>query len=234
MDCGPRLPAPSTPAALALAARCRSAAGPDRPGGDLYDVLLTPNGPRLIIGDVKGHGPAAAPLAATVLDAARPTATTEPDPARLATTLDARLRPHLDAEDFVTLLVADFHPHEVRLANCGHPPPLHITRRRLDPLTPRHPSPPLGLDPAPRVQRIRLLPDQRLLLYTDGLTEARAADGTFFPLDSRARAALLAPTLDQALDTLLDLHHQHTRHTPAAADDLTLLLAQPTSPDRPY
>ncbi|WP_078599997.1 SpoIIE family protein phosphatase [Streptomyces violens] len=112
------------------------------------------------------------------------------------------------------------------------PPSLSITRRSLDPLTPRRPSPPLGLGPGPCVQRHRLLPDQRLLLYSDGLTEARDAHGTLFPLDSHARAALMAPTLDQALDVLLALHHQHPRHAAAAADDLTLVLAQLASAAR--
>ncbi|GGZ42801.1 hypothetical protein GCM10010365_74430 [Streptomyces poonensis] len=120
-DRGRLLLAPHTPAALALAVRTRSAVGPGQMGGDLYDALLTPTGPRLLIGDVKGHGPTAAPLAAALLAAARPIAATEPDPLRLARTLDARIRPHLGLEDYITLLITDFHPSEVRLANCGHP-----------------------------------------------------------------------------------------------------------------
>ncbi|GGL72776.1 hypothetical protein GCM10010129_15640 [Streptomyces fumigatiscleroticus] len=223
------LPALIAEASLALAVRSRPADGA-RLGGDLHDAVLAPTGPRLILGDVRGHGPAAAPLAAVVRAAFRDTATTEEDLVRLARTLDARLRPHLGEEDFVTLLLADLSPDEVRLVNCGHPPPLRIDHR-LVPLPPPQSSPPLGLDPKPRLQRAQVLPHQRLLLHTDGLTDARAADGTFFPLDRRALAALRAPALDQALDRLLDLLHRHTGDA-VPADDLTLMLFQP-APDIP-
>ncbi|GGZ15056.1 PP2C family protein-serine/threonine phosphatase [Streptomyces poonensis] len=218
------LPMLMAEARLALAVRVRPADGA-RVGGDVHDAVMTPAGPRLLIGDVRGHGPGAAPLAAVVRAAFRDTAATEEDPVLLARTLDARVRPHLGQEDFVTLLLADVHPHEVRLVNCGHPPPLRIDESFV-PLPPPHPCPPLGLDPEPRVQRARVLPHQRLLLHTDGLTDARAADGTFFPLDEHALAALLAPTLDQALDRVLDLLRRHTGGA-VPADDLTLMLLQP-------
>lgn len=220
------LSAPTAGASLELSVRDRPACGTG-PGGDVHDTVLTPAGPRIVVADVKGHGPGAAPLAALFLAAFRDTAVTEDDPVRLARVLDARLRPHLGEEDFVTLLLADFHADEVRLVNCGHPAPLRVGHR-LTPLTPPRPSPPLGLGPDPRLQRAGLLPDQRLLLHTDGLTDARAADGTCFPLDRRALAALRAPTVDQGLDQLMDLLHRHTGRT-AQADDLTAILVQTAS-----
>ncbi len=210
-------------ASLVLAVRDRPAGGTG-PGGDVHDAVLGPDGPRLVVADVKGHGPVAAPLAAAFLAAFRDIAAVEDDPVRLARALDVRLGPRMGEEDFVTLLVADFGPDEVRLVNCGHPPPLRIGHR-ITPLAPPHPSPPLGLGPRPRVQRVGLLADQRLLFHTDGLTEARAADGTHFPLDRHALAALRAPTPDQALDQLLDLLRQHTEGT-VPADDLTVVLVQ--------
>ncbi|WP_190194730.1 PP2C family protein-serine/threonine phosphatase [Streptomyces minutiscleroticus] len=205
----------------AVRVRCADGAGP---GGDLHDAVLTPSGPRLILGDVKGHGEQAAPLAAALRTAFRDAAPTEADPVRLAHTLDTRIGPRLGPEDFVTVLLADFRLDEIRLVNCGHPPPLR-TGRRLAPVTAPSPSPPLGLAPDPRMQRTRLHPDQRLLLYTDGLVEARDGDGVFFPLDRHVHAALNAPTLDQALDRLLDLLLRHTGRT-TTADDLTLILLQ--------
>ncbi|GHC71799.1 PP2C family protein-serine/threonine phosphatase [Streptomyces flavofungini] len=196
-------------------------------GGDVHDAVLTAAGPRLLLADVKGHGAQAMRVAAAVLAAFRRTAATEPDPVRLAHALDDRLRPELGPEDFVTLLLADFHPGEVRIVNCGHPAPLR-TGRRLCLLTPPRPSPPLGLCPAPYAQRVHLPVGQRLLLYTDGLTDARDADRVPFRLDAPpVRAALAEPALPDALDGLTGLVRRHTGDAPLA-DDLTLVLVQPT------
>ncbi|MGA4840679.1 PP2C family protein-serine/threonine phosphatase [Streptomyces sp. G45] len=195
-------------------------------GGDVHDAVLTADGPRLLLADVKGHGEQAMRTGAAVLAAFRRTAADEPDPVRLVHALDDRLRPDLGPEDFVTVLLVDFRPGEARIVNCGHPSPLR-TGRRLAPLDPPCPSPPLGLHPAPRLQRVHLTAGERLLLYTDGLTDARDGDRAPFRLDTpQVRAALGEPALPEALDRLTDLVHRHTGGGPLA-DDLTLVLAQP-------
>lgn len=74
------------------------------------------------------------------------------------------------------------------------------------------------------MQTVLFTPDQRLLLYTDSLTEARDARGTPLALDCRVRAVLSALTLDEALANLVD--HHAAAHD---GDDLTLLLVQPTA-----
>ncbi|GGY09387.1 hypothetical protein GCM10010358_72800 [Streptomyces minutiscleroticus] len=67
------LPARMAQAHLALAVRAHPADGA-RQGGDVHAAVPTPVGPRLLLGDVKGHGPTAAPLAAAVLAVFRHTA----------------------------------------------------------------------------------------------------------------------------------------------------------------
>ncbi|MCI3935216.1 PP2C family protein-serine/threonine phosphatase [Streptomyces sp. AN091965] len=227
-------PLPDRVGHVALAVHARPADPHARLGGDVHDAVLTCAGPRVLLADVKGHGVQALRVAAAVLAAFRRTAATEPDPVRLARTLDEHLGPELGPEDFVTLLLVDFHPGEARIVNCGHPPPLR-TGRRLHLLSPPRPSPPLGLRPAPCLQRVQLASGQRLLLYTDGLTDARDADSAPFPLDDpQCHAALTAPDPHDALRCLTDLLHRHTGGTPLA-DDLTLLLAEaaPTPLGRP-
>ncbi|MEU4998504.1 PP2C family protein-serine/threonine phosphatase [Streptomyces sp. NPDC021622] len=219
-------PLPVELGGLAMAVRSRSASEGALVGGDLHDAVLMPSGPRLIIGDVTGHGLAAVRLSAAVLCAFRHTAATEPDLVRLAHTLDDRVRAELGDEDFVTLLLADFVPGGVRMVNCGHPPPLRVGRR-LEFLDPPNPSPPLGLSPTPSLHTIRLSCEQRMLLYTDGLTEARDTDGTVITFDRGFRAALSSPVLDEALTSLVDLVDRHTA-AESTGDDLTLLLVQPT------
>ncbi|MEV3984662.1 PP2C family protein-serine/threonine phosphatase [Nonomuraea sp. NPDC049758] len=221
-------PLPPRLGGMSLAVHTRSATDQALIGGDLHDALVAPSGVRLIVGDVKGKGMEAVRLSAVVLASFRRHAPDAPDLVTLVTALDADLVPYLGEEDFVTVLLAEFVPGEVRLVNCGHPAPLRIGHR-LEALEPPEPSPPLGLGPEPRMRRAGLGLSQRLLLYTDGLSEARDADGVEFPLDQHVRHALAAPGLDHALPNLLDLLDEHAGDL---RDDLTLVLVQPVpAPD---
>lgn len=188
------------------------------------DVQRRAAGLRLIVGDVKGKGLDAVHLAAAVLGRFREIAYGEPDLVRLARQLDACVSDEVDVEDFVTILLAEFVPGEVRLVNCGHHPPLRAGRQ-LDVLTPPAPVPPLGLQPDPVLQRVRLAANERLLIYTDGLVEARDANRVMFPLDHRVASALTTPSLPEALGALQRLVLQHTGND--LRDDLVLILAQP-------
>jgi len=203
---------------------------PSAIGGDLYDTAVTPYGLRVLVGDVRGHGVEALRLTAATIAAFRELAYTAPDLPALVTDLDKRLAPELDAEDFVTAVLAEFAPGEVRLVNCGHPAPLRAGRR-VELLEPFVPVTPLGLDPDPRQYRVRLAPGDRLLLYTDGLTEARSPEGVPFPLLPEATLALREPLPDDALDSLYARLVAHTRARPA--DDLALVLCQPSGTPAP-
>ncbi|MEV0266081.1 PP2C family protein-serine/threonine phosphatase [Streptomyces sp. NPDC050617] len=192
-------------------------------GGDLYDIAHTPFGVRLLIGDVRGHSLAALGTTAAAIRAFRDLAYLTPGLADLATAMDARLSPGLGPEDFVTAVLAEFAPGEVRLVNCGHPPPVRVGKRvRL--LEPPEPALPLGLHPTPRQHRVYLQSDDRLLFYTDGLSEARAADGTDFALLERVGEALSEPSPADALDVLHGMVTAHTGGPPT--DDLALILCQ--------
>ncbi|MFD0307210.1 PP2C family protein-serine/threonine phosphatase [Streptomyces sp. NPDC127119] len=194
-------------------------------GGDLYDVAVTSFGLRVLVGDVRGHGLEAIRLTAETVAAFRELAHTVPDLPSLAAGLDQRLAPDLGPEDFVTALLAEFAPGEVRLVNCGHPAPLR-SGQRVELLEPAVTTLPLGLRPDPLQYRVRLQPGDRLLLYTDGLTEARAPDGTLFPFLTEATHALRDPLPDEALNTLYTSLLTHTAKPPT--DDLALILCQPT------
>lgn len=117
-------------------------------------------------------------------------------------------------------------PGGVLLVNCGHPAPIRVDNR-LRALHAPKPCRPLGLSPKPYVWRVRLLPSDRLLVFTDGLTEARDRDGAELPFDERLHTALTQPTLEASLHEVLDLLRGHTAGAPGT-DDLTLILAQPT------
>ncbi|MFF8770874.1 PP2C family protein-serine/threonine phosphatase [Kitasatospora sp. NPDC015120] len=113
-------------------------------------------------------------------------------------------------ESFITALVLDIPDDEavVRLVDCGHPPPLLLHGERVTALEPARTAPPLGLGelaPGPyAVEEFPFLPGDRLLIYTDGVIEARDAGRRFYPLPARVaeRAAAHAAECPAAL-----LHH---------------------------
>ncbi|NRQ38760.1 serine/threonine-protein phosphatase [Nonomuraea sp. NN258] len=199
-------PVPRRAGDLRIALSYTSAAAEARIGGDLYEVVTTPYGVRLLIGDVQGKGLAAVETAAWVLGAFREAAYDEPELAKIGDRLEASLARHLGGEQFVTAIVAEVGEGAMALVNFGHPAPLLIrSDGRAVAVEPPEESLPLGLgalggDP-PRPHRVAFGAGEQLLLFTDGVIEARDAAGTFYPLIDRARL-LRSGDPQTALDTL--------------------------------
>lgn len=210
---------------LRLAARYIAAESEAQIGGDLYEVVVRPRGIRLIIGDVRGKGLPAIRTSAAVLGAFREAAQYEPTLSRIAVRCSeavARLGETVGegeesapnpAELFVTAIVAEIEGPVVRLVNLGHPPPVLLNERVARLVEAPDPIPPLGLahqlyDDFPvQVQAWRQ--GDRLLLYTDGIDEARDAGGRFFPL-VRCVNGLLAEPTTALPDAVLRAVRQHT------------------------
>ncbi|MFG2134650.1 PP2C family protein-serine/threonine phosphatase [Streptomyces sp. NPDC048751] len=176
-------------------------------GGDIYEVVASPWGTRVLIGDVQGKGLAAVGTAFAVIGAFREGAYREPTLTALVDALDAAVVRHNsyaehagDDERFVTALVIgiDTHTEEVQAVNCGHILP-HVMHGGGVTTPPLEPGVPLGLaslalEPT-TVGWFEFPEDATLLLSTDGLTETRAADGSFYPVDERLAKHLgLSPT----------------------------------------
>ncbi|MCC9310558.1 SpoIIE family protein phosphatase [Kitasatospora sp. RB6PN24] len=168
-------------------------------GGDLYAVARTDGAVRLLIGDVRGKGLAAIGEAAMLLGAFREAAhhhTTLPD---LAAALEqsttrylADFEPAEEAgERFTTSLFLEVPDHEAisMITSCGHPAPLLLHANGTVTTPCLHPAPPLGVGlPAADGHTVDVLafrPGDTLLLYTDGVIEARDASGRFYPLPER-------------------------------------------------
>jgi serine phosphatase RsbU (regulator of sigma subunit) len=227
---------------VAFASHYQSATTQALVGGDLYDITMTQFGPRFIIGDVKGKGLDAVGRCAAVLAAFRELVFAEPDLVKLAEQLDARLSPDMEIEDFVTVILAEFAPGEVRVVNCGHHPPVKLAAGSpgLQIMAPPAFVPPLGLHPHPARQDIALNPGDRLLFYTDGLVETRDRAGRFFALDSHVAAALTAsgpalaasgparPDLDGAVRRVVRLLLEHAAGS--IPDDVLLVMCEPLAP----
>jgi serine phosphatase RsbU (regulator of sigma subunit) len=231
-------PLPEQLGPLELGVVYLAAAADAKVGGDLYDVATTPYGIRLIIGDVRGKGLGAVEVAADVLGMYREVTHEVHTLQELARRLDAGLaRRWGQHEEFVTALLAEIDPDKGRLSiySCGHPPPILISEDGVTVLEVPAPAPPLGLltlgDDSGASRTIPFKPNDQLLCYTDGVSEARDGDRTFYPLDERL--ALLGAQVRRARDSgdgaaLLDLIRDDLlRHAGAPLeDDAALLLVR--------
>jgi sigma-B regulation protein RsbU (phosphoserine phosphatase) len=218
-------PMPGSVGPLSLAARYVSATEGALVGGDLYEVAESPDGVRMIVGDVRGKGLDAVQLAATVLAAFRRAAVLEPSLAAVATDLDNVVTAVAGDEDFVTSVLVEFHDDStVAVVNCGHHPPLLVTHSHTGRLLDTgEPQLPLGLNPTPTSVTRHLAEGTRVLFYTDGLIETRDRQGDFFPLVDSA-ITLRSGSLDDALDGLLGRLAQHAADR--IDDDMALVLAE--------
>lgn len=172
-------------------------------GGDLYAAARTAQGTRIIIGDVRGKGLEAIGDAALLLGAFRGAAHRQADLSALVTFLEGTVSSDLDdptapedetkdrGEAFITAAVLDVPDDEpaLHLISCGHPPPLLVRGGQVRLLEVRHPAPPLGLtefvETDLSAETFAFQPGDIVLLYTDGVIEARDRDGTFYPLVER-------------------------------------------------
>ncbi|SFG94934.1 Stage II sporulation protein E (SpoIIE) [Streptomyces mirabilis] len=181
-------------------------------GGDIYDVVASPWGTRVLTGDVQGKGLAAVGAAFAVIGAFREAAHREPTLTALVDALDAAVVRHNsyaeqsgDDERFVTALIVGVDTSsEAQVINCGHIAPrlVHDDTVTTPVLTTGVPLGLAALASEPTtVDWFDFPAGSTLLLPTDGLTETRAADGAFYPVDERLTSHLgLSPTeLPQAL-----------------------------------
>jgi len=218
-------PIPTRVGTMAFASRYISAADQAFIGGDLYEVVHARQGVRVVVGDVRGKGLDAVQLAAAVLGSFREAANVEDALAKVAMAVDRAVVAEISLEDFVTAVFVEFRPGgEVEVVNCGHHPPLRVSNRSIEYLLPPEASPPLGLSPVFATQRHPLERGDRLLLYTDGLVEARSPDRSFFEMTPETLSSLNRRSLESALEGLVA---EVLRHAGGHLDDdLALLLAE--------
>ncbi|MCF1597599.1 PP2C family protein-serine/threonine phosphatase [Streptomyces muensis] len=219
-------PVPTTVGPFQVAVRYSAAAAEARIGGDLYALVSTPYGVRLIVGDVRGKGLPAVGTAALVLGVFREAAYDEPDLLAVVARIERSLARNLGCDDFVTAVVAGY-PREGQLevVNCGHAPPLLVRDSVVVPVEPDRPAPPLGLrtlsGESPALQVLPFADGDQLLLYTDGVTEARDHDREFYPLADGLRRH----TCDEPVRTVTALHDELLAHVGGRLhDDAALLL----------
>ena len=195
--------------------------------GDFYDVFETGDGWAIAVGDVCGKGQDAAAMTAAARHAIRALAHVHSGPVEvLAAANEVLLAGDYD-ERFVTVLLAFLrrrgHRVQVRLASCGHPGPAVVRADgRVEILA--GDGLPLGLfdDVEPGRWDLELRPGDLLFFYTDGVTEARGADLSFF--DDRLADSLAAGAGRSAAETVRAVQELVTSFSQGEfRDDVTIL-----------
>jgi sigma-B regulation protein RsbU (phosphoserine phosphatase) len=216
---------------LELAADYRTS---QRAGGDYYDFFPMPDGRwGILVADVSGHGTPAAVMMAITHSIAHLFPNDTGHPGELLAFVNRHLSERYTSgiEAFVTAFYGVYNPatRELTYACAGHNPPRWWKRsegrtRSIDSRS----GPPMGID-ADSVYldlTITLSPGDRIVFYTDGISEAVNPTGEMFGV-SRIDAALSeASDLDAATirDRLLSRLGEFTAGTPAL-DDQTLVVA---------
>jgi serine phosphatase RsbU (regulator of sigma subunit) len=188
---------------------------------------------RLIVGDAEGKGLSAVQEAATAMGAFRAAADQAGTLGEVAAHIEAALDRELGDEQFITAVLAEISPDgsKMEMINCGHPQPLQLSPRGPQLLGHADGSPPLGLGLPEVTDRtpytVPLRPGEPVLLYTDGLSEARNRTGEFFPLTGCS--SLQTPADPSVLlDRLSAEVTGYVHHQPD--DDMALLLVERTAP----
>jgi sigma-B regulation protein RsbU (phosphoserine phosphatase) len=192
--------------------------------GDFYDILRHADGRvDVVVADVAGKGFAASLIMASV-KAMLPFVNADGGVADLLVRLNGRLALELGRGEFVALAVARYSPTErlVELANAGAPDPyLMRPGQPPQPLSVPGPRLPLGVreQVAYASRTVKVAADDRLLLLSDGLPEARDAAGE--PLGYQALEAMLGrePTTGSPSSWLTGLFDRVQRRTARRPED---------------
>jgi serine phosphatase RsbU (regulator of sigma subunit) len=173
-----------------MAARYRATGAGNLVGGDFYDIFeVMPGSWGLVLGDVAGFGPEAAALTGVARYTVRAIASAVQGPADVLAELNNAVLRQASSDRFLTAVFASIEPQTdqltVTLAVGGHPPPLVLRDDETVEWVDGSPGVLLGVFPDPVLvnQQLILRPGDAVVLYTDGVIEARNEAGEEFGLE---------------------------------------------------
>jgi serine/threonine protein phosphatase PrpC len=208
-------------------------------GGDAFDYSLMGDRLHVSIFDAAGHDLAAGLIASVAMAACRNSRRSDGDLTDIVVRADEAIATQFGDSRFATALLCDLNitTGELSWIACGHPPPLLVRDHKVVKELVREPWLPLGIfghdhnavpGAGPPIHTEQLQPGDRILLYTDGVVEGRAEDGSQFGLERfsdfiirNAAAGMPAPeTLRRLNHAILDYQHGHL------SDDATTVLIE--------
>jgi len=210
---------------LSVAAKWLPGRGGTMVSGDFYDVFPLPSARwGVVVGDVVGHGARAATLAALARYTVRTLAVQQASPRRVLSGLNETVLNRGEPERFLSAIYLTLKQAgdelDIRLARGGHPPAM---LRRADGTVEliNVPGSLLGCTTEPDLKdiRLRLTPGDLLLLYSDGITEARQGTVEFSEPRLVTLLADTDPVAQLVVDAIVSAVLAHTGGE--LADDIT-------------
>jgi serine phosphatase RsbU (regulator of sigma subunit) len=198
--------------------------------GDFYNWFELPDGRTVVsIGDVTGHGLSAAFLMATTQLLVHGTMLRLEDPGRTLTEVNKQLCMQIFNGQFVTLLICviDVENGSIEVGTAGHYPPILGSNGTMESL-PVEPQLVLGVekDGHYQTERFDLPPSSSLILYTDGVIDARSPTGQRFDDSGIIESAKGATHSAQSMIDSIIARINSFRGDRELPDDLTLVCIQ--------
>ena len=203
-------------------------------GGDFYDTWEHDGVYFLAIGDVAGHGPAAAALTSLTRQAMRVVSRYEPSPGGILAVVNDTIRAQTAPEQFCTAALATLHPTDdgylLTVACAGHPPPLVVRAEKGEPEEIGVCGALLGVlaDRAYDDRASELAVGDVVAFWTDGVTERRHAGDMFG--EQRLLALLAGAANRSAADIASEIDEAVLDFAPGFPhDDVAVLIARVTA-----
>ena len=190
-------------------------------GGDFFDVVANEDGLTVVMTDVSGKGISAALLASILQGMIYSQVIAKVPLADIAAACNRFLCSRVKGEKYATAVIARVAPDgAMELVNCGHVPPVMVRGGKVERVT--QGNLPIGLVEFAEFTSVsyEFRPGDRLVLVTDGVTEAEDAAGEFFGDDRLEQ--VVKDTVGECFDTIMSSIRKHCGDTPFT-DDCTLL-----------
>ncbi len=199
-------------------------------GGDSFDYSVDAHTARIAIFDAMGHGLEAGLLASVAMATCRNSRRVGDDLVGSAAAIDSAIAAQFGPDRFVTAVLAELElvSGRLRWSVSGHPPPLLLRNGRIVKTLLGDVGLPLGIGGALVIAEEMLEPADQILFFTDGVIEARSADGEFFGVDRLVdMISRTSASATPAPETMRRLIHAILAHQEGELqDDATIVVVE--------
>ena len=199
-------------------------------GGDSFDYSVDAECARIAVFDAMGHGLEAGLLASVAMATSRSSRRAGDDLAGTTKAIDSAIADQFGLDRFVTAVQAqlDLASGRLQWVLSGHHPPLLLRNGRMVKTLLGEIGLPLGIGGTVTVAEETLEPGDQVLFFTDGVIEARSADGSFFGVDRLIdMVARTAASATPAPETMRRLLHAILDHQEGELqDDATIVVVE--------